>query len=294
MTGQIITNKPSPSYEKKIMTLNIFHCYDARLHTLPETPTLRVANQEQLVAHHNRLEAINAGKITSRFGTDPDNDGEDYKFFTWCCHGMLEQEDFWAQCNLVWAWIDERPVWESPVNWTCGEFGILPEPTEPTMRRFRLSLLGGGQIRISENFEPDPGANSFICYEPQLRVTADPGNGLRHFTGIIDRVSCEMGAAAVLFMPGTPQSIADRVAATFRLLSSDAIGTSVRRPDPDNFMALLDRSEQCCVCRRPLRDHVSTLLGIGPDCAKQMRLPHNLDAASRILQRRKQLLGNSQ
>jgi hypothetical protein len=33
------------------------------------------------------------------------------------------------------------------------------------------------------------------------------------------------------------------------------------------------------------------LLGIGPDCAKQQRLPHGLEAANRILQRRRELLG---
>jgi hypothetical protein len=136
------------------------------------------------------------------------------------------------------------------------------------------------------------GIPRFICYEPQLRITADAGDGLRRFTGIIDGVRCEMTPKAALFLPGTPQSVADRVAATFRLLTrADGIGASVRHPDPDNFMALLDRSERCCVCGRALRDHVSTLLGVGPDCARQMRLPHNLDAANRILQRRKQLLG---
>jgi hypothetical protein len=135
------------------------------------------------------------------------------------------------------------------------------------------------------------GVPGFICYQPQLRVTTDAGDGLRRFTGVIDGVSCEMGAKAVLFLPGTPQSVADRVAATFRLLThADGIGTAVRHPDRDNFMALLDRTEHCCVCRRPLRDHVSTLLGIGPDCARRMRLPHNLDAANRILQRRRELL----
>ena len=57
-------------------------------------------------------------------------------------------------------------------------------------------------------------------------------------------------------------------------------------------MALLDRSERCCVCGRALRDHVSMLLGIGPDCAQHMRLPHSLAAADRIAQRRKELLGS--
>jgi hypothetical protein len=136
------------------MTPDIFRCHDARLHTLPEAPTLRVANHEQLVAHHKRLEAVNADKIVPRFGTDPNSDEGDAKFFTWGCHGMLEQEDLWAQCKLVWSWIDERPVWASPVDWTCGEWGVLPEPESPILRRFRLTLLDGGQIRVSEQFDP--------------------------------------------------------------------------------------------------------------------------------------------
>jgi Family of unknown function (DUF6011) len=276
------------------MTPEIFHCLTARLHTLPDAPTLRAANSEQLRAHHDRLAALNADKIVPRFGTDPQNDDADgCEFFTWACLGMLEQEDYWAQGHLVWAWIDERPVWTSPVDWTCGEFGILPEPTRPTRRCFRLSLLGGGQIRITETFELMSDNIGLICYRPELRITADVGNGLQRFTGIIDHVSCEMGANAVLFLPGTPQSIANRVASTLRLLTSAGATASVRDPDPDNFMALLDRGERCCVCGRPLRDHVSTLLGIGPDCAKQQRLPHGLWIANKILQRRRELLGEA-
>ena len=109
-----------------------------------------------------------------------------------------------------------------------------------------------------------------------MRITTDAGDGLRRFSDIIDGVAYEMGAKAVLFMPGMLQGVADRVAATFQLLTrSEFADTSVRGPDRDNFMALLDRSAQCCVCGRALRDHVSTLLGLGPDCARQMKLPHN-------------------
>jgi Family of unknown function (DUF6011) len=277
------------------MTPDIFHCYDARLHTLAEAPTLRAANHEQLVAHHNNLEAVNADKIVPRFGTDPNNDEGDFKFFTSACHGMLEQEDLWAQCKLVWAWIDERPVWLSPVDW---DFDILPYPEREMQRSFRFTLLGGGQITVIERFKlwrPLSDQEAWLHRDScDLRVTADAGNGLRRLTGTINHLSCEMGANAVLFLPGTPQSIADRVAATFRLLTcAEQVGTSVRGPGRDNFMALLDRSEQCCCCGRALRDHVSTLLGIGPDCAKQQRLPHGLGIANKILQRRRELLGDA-
>jgi hypothetical protein len=271
-------------------TNNVFHCYGARLHTLSPAPTLREANHEQLVAHHRNMKAGNAGKIAPRFGTDPD-DAEG--FFESSCHNMLEREDFWRQCGLVWAWVDERPVWVSPVDWCFDISGILKDPTRETTRTFRMTLLGGGQITVREEFKrletvlQEVGIRTYR-YAVDLRVTADAGNGLRRFSGAIDNAYIEMNANAVLFLPGTPQSVADRVAATFKLL-----GAPGRSPDRDNFMALLDRSGQCCVCNRTLRDHPSTLLGIGPDCAKQMGLPHGLQAANRILERRRELLGNA-
>jgi Family of unknown function (DUF6011) len=275
------------------MTPDIFHCYDARLHTLPEAPTLRAANSEQLRAHHDRLEALNADKIVPRFGTDPKNDENGFEFFTWACLGMLEQEDLWAQCKLVWTWIDERPVWVSPVDW---DFEILPYPEREMQRSFRFTLLGGGQITVIERFKLWRSLSDHEAWlhrdSCDLRVTADAGNGLRRFTGTINHLSYEMGANAVLFLPGTPPSIADRTATTFRLLSTSD-NHAVRNPDRDNFMALLDRSEQCCVCGRALRDHVSVLLGIGPDCAKQLRLPHGLGITNKILQRRRELLGDA-
>jgi hypothetical protein len=266
---------------------------NAKLHTLPNAPTLRTANHEQLCQHRDRLKALNADVVPKRFGIDPDDEDG---FFESACHGILREEDFWRQCSLVWAWIDEKPVWVSPVHW---DMEILPDPETPTRRRFRFSLLGGGQITVVEQFdflrwlrEENP---TIHCCQTGLRITADIGNGgLQRFAGIIDGVCCEMGAKAVLFPTGTPQAVADRTAATFRLLTfTDGIGTNVRSPDPENFAALLDRSSRCCMCGRPLRDHVSTLLGIGPDCAKQSKLPHSLDAATRILQRRKELLGET-
>jgi len=270
--------------------LSVFACLDARLHTLPDAPTRREANSDQLLAHSKQLATLNADKIVPRFGTEPD---DEHGFFPSAAHGMLEEEDRWQQCHLVWSWIDERPVWLSPVDWHAS---ILPDPQRVTNRRFRFTLLGGGQITVIERFRrwtltptPEP---EFYCRRPDLRVTADAGEGLRHFNGTIDGVSYEMGAQAALFMPRTPQVIADRVAATFRLLTcKHLVGTNVRGPDPENFVALLDRSEQCSICGRPLRDHVSMLLGIGPDCARQLNLPHGLAAANKCQQRRRELLG---
>jgi uncharacterized protein DUF6011 len=277
----------------------IFYCNDAKLHTVMGEPTFRMASSEQLRMHSDNLEAINADKIMSRFGPDPepsdDPEMADCNFWQSACHSMLEEEDRWRQFNIVWSWIDERPVWLSAVDWYVE---VLPDPEREVKRSFRLSLLGGGQVTVLEHFKPwrsEPTSKvHFSCTHPDLRVTTDAGDGLKRFTGIIDGIFCEMSPKAVLFLPGTPQSVADRVAATFRLLTfKEGVGTTCRGPDRDNFMALLDRGKQCCVCGRALRDHVSTLLGIGPDCAKQMRLPHGLEAANRIMRRRKELLGET-
>jgi Family of unknown function (DUF6011) len=261
-----------------------FDCYDARLHTLPDKPTLRVATHEQLVEHRDRLQVLNADKILPRFGTVAD---DEHGFFESSCHGMLQYEDFWQQCGLVFAWIDQKPVWMSAADWLpYGETGFPPLPTRPCRRIFRLSLIGGGQIRVTEHcsralFESD---KSFWPEgAPELLVTAHADEGLRRYSGRLSHGAvCEMATYAVLFVKATPQDIVDRVAATLR-----AIDTT-----PENFFALLDGSTGCAFCNRPLTDEVSKLIGVGPDCARQSNIPHNLTAASRRLELRRKLLGD--
>lgn len=58
----------------------------------------------------------------------------------------------------------------------------------------------------------------------------------------------------------------------------------------ENFYALLDGADRCAFCRHPLRDEVSKLVAVGPDCARQYGIPHTLEAASRRLALRKKLL----
>jgi hypothetical protein len=93
----------------------------------------------------------------------------------------------------------------------------------------------------------------------------------------------EMTAKAAVFSSHTPQDIADRTAATLRAIDGK----------PDNFRALLDGSSGCAFCRRALTDEVSKLIGVGPDCAKQNHIPHNMAAASKRLELRRKLLGET-
>ncbi len=229
---------------------------------------------------------INTAKeILRRFGPDPDPDLEDdatSTFWESLCEAMLKQEEKWRQRRQTFAWVDQRPNWLSVTSWECAD--VLGYPDKPYTRTFRLSLLGGGQIKVMQDFVPmgSPWHNDVICYKPRLRVQAATDEGLRTADAVIDGPCYEMSANAVVFSGRVPQAIADRTAVTLRLIDFNT----------DNFVALLARSNRCCCCGRPLKDEVSKLLSIGPNCAKAMRLPHNAVAASRVLARRRELLGD--
>jgi hypothetical protein len=219
-----------------------------------------------------------------RFGPDPDPNPESAECDFWegACEGVLQCEAEWRQRDQVFSWIDEKPVWVSAADWDTTQ--VLSDPKTPCTRHFRLSLIGGGQIKVTENFVPMSllsWPDCMICYEPQLRVQAETGTGLNIHHGILSHGRAEMATYAVVFPRGTPQEIANRTASTLRLIDGDR----------DNFYALLSRGERCGCCGRPLKDEVSKLLGIGPNCAKSLHLPHDLTTANRILMRRRELLG---
>ena len=67
-----------------------------------------------------------------------------------------------------------------------------------------------------------------------------------------------------------------------------------RRPQEEIFHALLDPSQGCAFCHRPLRDEISKLVGVGPDCARKHRIPHSMAAANKRLEIRRKILGESE
>ena len=98
-----------------------------------------------------------------------------------------------------------------------------------------------------------------------------------------------MATYAVVFLPGTPQDIADRTAATLRLIEPCGRGPEAAA---DNFFALLARGARCCCCPTVRCAMKSASCGaLVPTAPPQMGVPHNLEAANRILQLRKELLG---
>src|SRR5713226_9787711 len=153
-----------------------------------------------------------AEEILRRFGPDPNEpDPDDFSPTFWesTCEEMLKEEADWQQRGLIFSWIDEKPECVSAIWWDI--MGVLPDPDKPCVRRFRLSLPGGGQIRVTENFVPmSSGGNDVICYEPKLRVQAETNTGLHTTDGIVTRPYYEMSAYAAVFPPRTSQAIADR------------------------------------------------------------------------------------
>jgi hypothetical protein len=221
-------------------------------------------------------------EILCRFGPDPMSGDPDCSGLWYsACRLVLQREEAWRRRGRVFSLIDQEPTWISAANWY---YPILQDPEQPCLRHFRLSLLGGGEIKITEDFTWSVSDGLLGCGEPKLEVWAHTVMGLRVCRGVLSQgPMVEMSAFAVVFPRGTPQEIADRTAATLRLIGDH----------PDNFYALLSRGQRCGCSGRPLKDEISMSLGIGRDCAQAMGIPHNIAFADRILERRRELLGDS-
>ena len=217
-------------------------------------------------------------------------------------------ESDWTKRKETWAWIGAE-------DWQFGFLGwlFLNDPERACRRIVRLSLPEGGQLRAIETFRLYHDARAFPHHEPcegekcacslwptypihdfhtyperiidaYLLVTAEVEGSLRRFRGTLqDTYPMEMSASAVVFSPSTPQIVADQCA-TILDMTMEGNG--------ENFYALLDGVDRCAICRHPLRDEISKLVAVGPDCAKQFGIPHTLEAASKRLALRKKLLSN--
>lgn len=169
----------------------------------------------------------------------------------------------------------------------------MARPARPCRRIYRLSLIGGGQIRVTEKFvwcrHHDTGEIDNLLGptwqedDPKLSIIPHLADGIVRATGLWKSTEYyESDHSAVVLFHGGDQALADRVAATLRLIK-----------EHDNFFALLDGSTGCAICGRPLRDEVSKLINIGPECARKINRPHNLKAASEIVRRRRELLAGA-
>jgi hypothetical protein len=230
-------------------------------------------------------------QISDPFGPDytPPTEAELKEYSDLCRASVaasMRDLEYRYQGDFTLAWIDTEPDWVSACEWGNGI--ILDDPKTLCWRTIRFSLIGGGQIKVTEelsSYYKSFGLESYLRDgDPDLVVTAhlSGSHTVVRYRGKLIRTRCyEMDAHAIVFPIRGIQDIADRTAATLR-----AIETT-----PDNFYALLAASSRCAFCNRPLKDEVSKLVGVGPDCAEQHRIPHSMKAASARLALRQKLLG---
>jgi hypothetical protein len=201
---------------------------------------------------------------------------------------MEKEEIRWKDRGLCFSWIDKEPTWVPVSQWEvicCPDF----EVDKACDRIMRFALLGGGQIRTTERFRffrfsnLNPPQTMLLLDKTELKITAHTQDGVVIVSGEKDHAGCEMSAEAVL-VRGNRQDIADIAAATFRLMGNER----------ENFYALLDGSAGCAICGRTLRDEISKLVSVGPDCARQYGVPHSREAAEKRLILRRKLLGEGQ
>lgn len=220
---------------------------------------------------------------------------DDFHFRRSALESMREEEANFQVHGLTHAWINPEPEWRPELIEWCL-YGDDMQPPAPSRHTVRFSLIGGGQIKMIQDWHwwqvsPSderrlsslqwPYRNPRVTAVAALQIAAHTKGGLVRCNGWISPgASCEMSTKAVVSRTAS-QEIVDRVAATFRVLVQE----------PDNFYALLDGSEGCAFCRRPLSDEISKLVGVGPDCARQNNIPHSMAAASKRLEARRCLLG---
>jgi hypothetical protein len=112
----------------------------------------------------------------------------------------------------------------------------------------------------------------------RLRVGSE--HGIHH--GHLKKDINEMSATLVIMPDGTPQEIADRVAAAYGRISTMNM--------PEDYPVVMPLRENCAVCGRPFTDLVSRVIGIGKVCASRLGVPYSTSYANRITAARQAFL----
>jgi hypothetical protein len=192
-------------------------------------------------------------------------------------------EGKWKSEGWQVRWLSD-PDLVVPGGWSIA-FDLPIEP-EPGRMIFRFTLIGGGQMKIArewKRYAVGNGGTQVFNGPDRIELTAHAGDEVRRASMVLKSVYSgggEMSCYALLYRRADPVLV-DRAVRMFEAFNEEF----------DAAFALLDSRQGCACCRRPLRDGVSKLVGVGPDCARQHGIPHNLEAASRRLALRNQLLG---
>ena len=234
----------------------------------------------------------------------------------WCREGMAECEAKWRAEGKVFAWCKDEPDWHPHCQVFVDKFWEderEPFPTEPCQITTWFSLIGGGRVgvvqrwswqvwainaegrktRTQELAEPYPlfkvwkDEHTFLTEDDvinhRLIVQAHTSDGLCRYIGNLHTHQSDIFAHAAVFDGRVPQEVVGRVAKTLGAVDWEGA-----------YYALLNSSEGCAFCGRALRDEVSQLVGVGPDCARKHNIPHSMKAASKRLELRRKILGETE
>jgi hypothetical protein len=167
---------------------------------------------------------------------------------------------------------------------SCGDDNGVLEKLETAASITLPFLMKGGEFSVTyesakEHDHLGSGRiGTWLGWEKRLRVKSE--HGIHH--GWLKQDGGEMSFDLVVLPSGTPQDVADRVAAAY--------GKIATLDMPKDYPAVMPPQESCMVCGRPFTDQVSKTIGIGPTCAKHLRVPYSVDYANHIITRRQTLL----
>ena len=182
-----------------------------------------------------------------------------------------------APANRRIVWLDAAP------EWGCGSWFHLSMLAEAAAEargmkhrraRYRcaFTLPSGGDLTVTVHREPRTWDGKVHMID-RLEFSAITPSGL--VRGALDTTATEMDSTFLTVPESAPAAIVAEIADTLRRIDS-----------PEALLALRKPGGRCCVCHRPLRDQVSRVLEIGPDCADHAGILHNAETVARVLKLR--------
>jgi hypothetical protein len=171
------------------------------------------------------------------------------------------------------------PEWATPYTILDYLFCSGEDPGSSHSIVLRLALIGGGEVelRMKSHVSIINGDKSEHL-DSEMAMTIVDSESSSSYRGKLLYDGFEM-QCAIYATRGCPEELINRVDRTLKAIE-----------EWESLCALLAPSERCFCCARPLRDEVSKIIGVGPDCAKRIGISHGWDTATMVLEYRKSLL----
>jgi Family of unknown function (DUF6011) len=182
------------------------------------------------------------------------------------------------------VWMDAFEYWLIDGSGGMEDNGLLAAQPTAASLTLPIVLKGGGDMQLTfetrkyvdTNFHPEPRTQM----ESKLRLIVRTEHGV--FKGHLERECGERNWHVVSLPPHAPQAVADRIAKTLDAINELNLA--------DDYLAIMPVSDRCSICARPLSDIVSKTLGLGPDCADRLKIPHSASVADAIIVKRRAFL----